>query len=319
MARRRSPRHGSMQFWPHRRAQREAAKVHSWPESKQLKLLGFLGYKVCMSHVIVQDNRPKALTKDQKVSYPITVIECPPLKVAGITFYKKELTGWRKISSVSALNADKELDRFISIPKKSKSIEDIKEFDDLRLLVYTQPKLTSTGSKRPQLVELALGGSKEEKLHYAKERLGKEIKISEVFEAGNLVDIHSVTKGKGYQGTVKRYGVPIRQHKAEKTKRGIGTLGPWHPNKVSPYVPQPGKMGYHFRTEFNKWILAVKEKPEELNSDSGFRHYGLVSNPCIFLKGSVPGPRKRVLTLVAAIRPNHKIPKEAPAIKYFAK
>ena len=53
--------------------------------------------------------------------------------------------------------------------------------------------------------------------------LGKEIKVEDVFESGVSVDVHGITKGKGFQGTVKRFGVPIRQHKAEKTKRGIGT------------------------------------------------------------------------------------------------
>ena len=44
---------------------------------------------------------------------------------------------------------------------------------------------------------------------------------------GDQLDFHCVTKGKGYQGPVKRFGIQIRARKAEKTKRGPGSLGSW--------------------------------------------------------------------------------------------
>ena len=168
-------------------------------------------------------------------------------------------------------------------------------------------------------MEIALGGSKEEKLDYAKQKLGQEIKIQDVFEPGNSIDAHGITKGKGFQGTVKRFGVMIRSHKAEKTKRGIGNLGAWTPKRVDYRVPQPGKMGYHLRTDYNKQILKISDKPEEINPKCGINNYGLVKNTYLLLKGSVPGPKKRALVLVGSIRPDRLMTKDAPEVNYIAK
>ena len=214
----------------------------------------------------------------------------------------------------------KDLKRKIPVPKKeTKTIDDIKEFDDLKILVHSQPRLTPTGTKKPKVLEIALGGSKDEKLAYAKEKLGQEIKIEEVFEPGNSVDPHGITIGKGFQGTVKRFGVMIKSHKAEKVKRGVGNLGAWTPKRVDYRVPQPGKMGYHLRTDYNKQILKISNQPDEINPKSGLPKYGLVKNSYLLLKGSVPGPRKRALVLLHSIRPNKRMMKDAPDVKYINK
>jgi len=202
--------------------------------------------------------------------------------------------------------------------KKTQKFDDVADFDDLRLLVHSNPSLTSIGSKNPKLLELALGGKKEEKIAYAKEKLGKELTVEDVFDEGVSLDIHGITKGKGFQGTVKRFGVPIRQHKAEKTKRGIGTLGPWHPNRVRYSVPQSGKMGFHLRTEYNKQLLKVGKNGAELNPQSGIHKYGLLKNAYLLVRGSVVGPKKRAVMLTKSIRPNTTMTKEAPKINYVS-
>jgi len=61
-------------------------------------------------------------------------------------------------------------------------------------------------------------------------------------------------------------------------------------------------MGYHKRTELNKRILKISEKPEEINPTGGFPNYGFVGNDFLLLKGSVAGPAKRLLKLRLAIR-----------------
>jgi large subunit ribosomal protein L3 len=360
-----APRRGSMQFWPRKRARHGLVRVRSWPEQSQTKPLAFIGYKAGMTHLFSVDNRPKALTKDQDIFSSTTIIECPPMVVVGVSFYKYS----KKIAQILSPKINKDLARKIPLPKSQKSkmlgsqasgttkvvsegleiskksqskevkkLEDIenqrfsgslrdskksqreiKDFDDLRLLVHTQPKRTTIGTKKPKLLEIALGGSKEDKLKYAQEKLGQEIKVDEVFESGNSADVHGVTKGKGFQGTVKRFGVMIRSHKAEKTKRGIGNLGAWTPKRVDFRVPQPGKMGYHLRTEYNKKILKISDKPEEINPKCGINQYGLVKNTYLLIKGSVPGPKRRALVLVHSIRPNKKMIKEAAEIRYVAK
>jgi len=333
----RRPRKGSMQFWPRKKAKRQTARVRSWATSNETKPLGFAGYKAGMTHAMVIDNRAKSLTKGEKISTPITIIECPAVKAAAIRFYKKDYKGLKVISEIFADKLDKELSKKISIPKKAKnkiedmsetqgvsehaqksSISDIKDYDDIRLLVYTQPKLTGIGKKKPELFEIAIGGKKEEKLNYAKEKLGKEIKIDEIFKEGEQVDIHAVTKGKGFQGPVKRFGIGLRSHKSEKTKRGPGTLGGWKAQGHFMYrVAHAGQTGYHLRTEYNKQILKISSKLEEVKTKAGFSHYGFVKNQFVLLRGSIAGPAKRLIRFNVATRPNKHMTKDAPEIKYI--
>src|SRR3989338_4093158 len=137
-----------------------------------------------------------------------------------------------------------------------------------------------------------LGAKPGEQLASAKALLGKELTVADALKPGSQVDVHAVTKGKGFQGEVKRHGVSIRQHKSEKRKRGKAQLGPWTPSKVSYTIPQTGKMGYHLRTEYNKWVVAVGADPGKIQQSGGFIHYGIVKNPYVLIKGSVAGPRK---------------------------
>ncbi len=315
----RKPRKGSMQFWPRKKAKKQTARVRSWAQIKEIKPLGFAGYKAGMTHVIAVDNRPKSLTKGEKISMPVTIIECPSIKAAAVRFYKKSHDGLKITSEIFADKLDKELSRKIPKPKKIKNkTDDITDYDDIRLLVYTQPKMTGIGKKKPELFEIAIGGEKEEKLNYAKEKLGNEIKIGEIFKEGDQVDIHAVTKGKGFQGPVKRFGIGLRNHKSEKTKRGPGSLGGWKAQGHIMYrVAHAGQTGYHLRTEYNKHILKISDKPDEIKTKGGFLHYGIVKNQFVLLKGSIIGPAKRLVRFNAATRPNKNTTKDAPAIKYI--
>jgi large subunit ribosomal protein L3 len=305
----RKPRSGSLQFWPRKRSKKQYANVKTWATSAEAIPLGFAGYKVGMAHIIFNDTRKTALTKGMEVSLPTTIIECPPLKTASIRFYKKTNSGSKIISEVFADKLDKELARKISIPKNvKKKIEDIKDFDDIVLLVYTQPKLTSIGKKKPELFEIALGGKKEDKLKYAKENLGKEISVNDVLKQGQQIDIHAVTKGKGFQGPVKRFGMGLKSHKSEKSRRQPGSLGGWtSQGHVMWRIPHAGQMGYHKRTEYNKLLIQIGNKPDEINPKGGFTSYGLIKNDYILVKGSIIGPKKRIIRLNHALRPNKKL------------
>ncbi len=300
-----------MQFWPRKRAKRGYANIKSWINLKDTKLLGFAGYKVGMTHTQVHDNTTST-TKNMIISQPVTILECPPLFVFSIRFYQKSKNSLTSISQLFCSNFKKELTRKIKTPKKS---DEPKEFDDIKLVVHTQPYLVGFGKKKPEIFELVISGDKEKKLEYAKSLLGKEIKISDVFKEGQFIDIHGITKGKGFQGTVKRFGVTIRHHKSEKTKRGIGSLGPWTPKRVSFRTPMPGKMGYHKRTEYNKWVLKIDNKADEINPKGGFLQYGLVKNDYILLKGSIIGPRKSLVMLSEPMRTDKII---QPDIRYIS-
>ncbi len=312
MPKTRSPRKGSLQYWPRKRAKRIYSRVRAWPCCSEVKLLGFAGYKVGMTHLIVIDNSASSPTKGEKISIPATIIECPPLKTLSLRFYKKTPYELKLSTSIMASNLDKDLARKIVLPKKAgKKIEEIKpeEYDDVTLQVYTRPRLVSL-KKKPEIFELACGGKKtKEKFEFVKGLLGKEIRLSDVFKPGEQVDVHSVTKGKGTQGPVKRFGVSIRAHKSEKTKRGPGNLGAWTGNR-SWTVAHAGQMGFHTRTELNKWVIMVGNDPKLVNPVSGFNGYGLVKGDFILLKGSVGGARKRLIRINHALRPNSTLPKE---------
>jgi len=312
----RRPRFGSLAYYPRKRAKRQIARVRYWAKIKDAKLLGFAGYKVGMVHLMIADNNPNSMTKGETISYPATIIECPPLKAASIRFYKETIDGLKVVSDIFSENLDKELERKITIPKSKKKIEDIQDFDDLKVLVYTQPKVTGIGKKKPELLEMAVGGKKEEKIAYAKSILGKEVNVNDIFQEGNQIDIHAITKGKGLQGPMKRFGIGKKSHRSEKGRRNPGSLGPWRgQTNIMWKVPHAGQTGYFQRTEFNKWLLKIGQKGEEINPKSGFLRYGLVKNKYIIVKGSVGGPKKRLIRFNYAIRPHKNIPREAPSIK----
>ncbi|MBI2545588.1 50S ribosomal protein L3 [Candidatus Woesearchaeota archaeon] len=306
------PRHGSMQFWPRVRARNETARVRTWAPVKDVKPLGFAGYKVGMTHVIATDNRQHSMTKNQQISIPVSIIECPPLRIFGLRFYKNTVS----LSQIFSDNLDKHLSKTLKLPKNKKATIP-ESYDDIRLLAHTQPHLTGIGKKKPEIFELGIGGKKEDKLKFAQEKLGKELLITEVFKDGAQVDIHAVTAGKGFQGPMKRFGIARRQHKSEKSIRNPGSLGGWQGQGQTMYrVAHAGKMGYHTRTEYNKQILKIG-KHDELAMKGGWLHFGALKNPYVMIKGGIAGPQKRLIRLNMPIRPNPKF-RDASPINYIS-
>lgn len=303
------PRHGTLQFWPRRKAKKAYAKVRSWFSSKNTNLLGFVGYKVGMTHIVVRDSRSHSLTKNESVVWPVTVIECPGIKIFSLRFYKKTPYGLKVVSEVFNPKLDKELGRKVKLPKKKEFEVKLKElegkteeFDDFRVNIYTQPKKTGIGKKKPEILELAIGGKTvKEKFEYIKGLLDKEIKVSDILKVGNKIDVHSVSKGKGFQGTVKRFGMQLRSHKSEK-KRRANVYGDEGTGKILWGMSMPGRLGFNLRTEYNKDLLFIGDKPENVNPKGGFLHYGLVKNDYLLIRGSVPGHIKRLITITEPIR-----------------
>ena len=279
------------------------------------KLLGFAGYKVGMGHAIVTENYQFSPNFKGKMSVPFTVIECPPVKVVAVALYTKDSYGMKKAAEIRTDKYDKDFARKVPMPKKApKAVEIPKDLYDVRLLVHTQPRLVEL-KKKPELFELAIGGKTvNDRLTAAQALLGKEVTVKDVFADGNLVDIHAITKGHGIQGPVKRFGVSLRSHKSEKTKRGPGNVGGWTGNR-SWTVSHAGQTGYHQRFQHNSYVLKVGEKGEEVTPKGGFAHYGIVKNHYLLLKGSVAGPQKRLIRLTHAIRPTKFVAKEAPKIE----
>lgn len=308
MANIKRPRHGSLQFWPRKKAKRPYAKIKSWVKTKNVNLLGFPGYKAGMTHVVLKDLRSNSQTKNESIVWPVTVIECPYIKILSLRFYKKTPYGLKVVYEIFNSKLDKELNRKLNISKKQDFDNKIKEisskleqFDDLRACVYTQPKKIDL-KKKPEVFELGIGGNYvKDKFNFVLNVLDKEIRVSDVIKTGNKIDVHGVTKGKGFRGAVKRFHVQLLSHKAEK-KRRTNVFGPGVPAKVHWGMIMPGRMGFNLRTEYNKDVLLVSDKPESVNPNGGFLHYGLVKSDFVLIKGSVPGHVKRLVTMTEPIR-----------------
>ena len=306
-----------MQFWHRKRAPRMTARIRTWTSIKDAKLLGFAGYKAGMTHIITIDNRSTSLSKGEEISVPVTIVECPPIKIIGVKTLKEKYGGRQVAQFKWADKLDKFTARALCVPKQAKQLELNKDgVVDVRVLAQTQPHLINL-KKTPDIVEFGVGGTLEQQLAFALSVLGKEVKTSEVFVDGTQIDTHSVTKGMGLQGPVARHGVDIRSHKAEKTKRGPANLSPWDGGR-SYRVAHQGQTGFHRRTEFNKWVIRSEAKPEEVTPKGGFIHYGIAKATCMIIKGSVGGRCNRLITMTYAQRPKKNIPKQAPEITYVS-
>jgi large subunit ribosomal protein L3 len=310
------PRRGSLAFSPRKRARDVIPRIRSWPNYEgEPKLLGFAGYKAGMTHVIMIDDRKNSPTYGEEIVVPVTVLECPPMRVAGIRVYKNTMYGLQIAKEVWTTELDEHLSRRLPLPKKiNTDVESLKELEDIaevRLITYTQPYLiTGVPSKTPDVMEYKVGGSDiNAVLDYAVSKLGKEIRVSEVFQEGVFIDVIAITKGKGFQGPVKRWGVITldAKHARSSKHRRVGTLGPWTPHRVRWTVPQAGQMGFHQRTEYNKRVIKIGENGEEITPEGGFVRYGVIRSDYVLVSGSVPGPVKRLIRMRDAIRPPEEV------------
>jgi len=304
MAAKSGPRKGSMQFYPRVRAKKIIPRVNWNPLSTEgVGFLGFIGYKAGMKSALVKDNTPNSLTKGNRITLPVTIIECPTIKILSARFYKDK----KIIGEVLNENIDKELKKKIKIPKsKKKKIDDFKQgYDDIRAIVYSQVKKTRI-KKTPDISEIAISGSLNEKLEFVKNNLSKEISVKDVLSKG-LIDIRGITKGKGTQGATKRFGLHLKSHKSEKGVRGPGTGGAWHPARVEFMQPMSGQMGFFTRVVYNNKIIDINSiKEKDINPKQGFKHFGKIKTDYIIVAGSVQGPAKRQLLITFPLRPAKK-------------
>jgi large subunit ribosomal protein L3 len=254
--------------------------------------------------------------------YPATVIDAPPLNVCAVRAYTRTPYGLKTLTEAWMKEPPKDINRLTTPPKTpdpqngfKKMEENLDKISEFRLLAATQPKLTGVPKKTPELIEIKVDGATvKEQLEYVKNLLGKTVSITEIFKEGQYVDVISVTKGKGFQGPVKRFGVKIRDRKSRKTQRGIATLGPWKPSRVLYTVARAGQMGYYQRTEYNKRLLKMGTNGAEISPKGGFLRYGPVNGTYLIISGSVPGPTKRFIRLRYPVRPPRRVPEAPPKI-----
>ncbi len=115
--------------------------------------------------------------------------------------------------------------------------------------------------------------------------VGQEVKVS-IFAEGELVDVTGISKGKGFQGAIKRHGQsrgPMAH--GSRYHRRPGSMGPVAPNRVFKGKLLPGRMGGEQITVQNLEIVKVDAERNLL-----------------LIKGNVPGPRKAMLKIKSAIK-----------------
>jgi len=296
------PRKGSLQFYPRKRASKFLPSVNWTPLSStdlKQKILGFITYKVGMASAIVKDNSPDSLTKGKRKTIPVTILEVPNMKIFSVRFYKSS----RPVKEIIVSNS-KELKSKLKIPKTLHSFDSQipKEYDDIRIIVHSIPSQTSI-KKTPDLIELAI--SSDNKLEFIKPLINKEIPLADFLnEELLLLDVRGLTKGKGMQGPVKRFGITLKSHKSEKGRRNPGSIAPWHPARVTFRTPMAGQLGMFTRIHFNHKIISsgnISEK--DINPKSGFKKYGKIKSSYIILSGSVQGSSKRPILITPSFRP----------------
>lgn len=306
----RRPRKGSLQFWPRKRASKFLPRTNWSSISSKKRLKGFICYKAGMASAYVKDDTPNSMTKGKHIVVPVTILECPPMKIFSVRFYKNGLVK----TEVLAENLDKEVGGKVKMPKKkTPGIEEIKDYDDLSIICYSQVKKTGI-KKTPDLSEIGLSGKLEEKLNFVKENIGKEINVPDIFEKKHLVDIHGLTKGKGFSGAVRRFGIALKQHKSEKGRRRPGSLGPWHPARVTFRVPMAGQLGMFTRVTYNNSIIDLgssQEKGKVEGKLKNIKNYGDICTDYLIVRGSVQGPAKRQLLVTNPLRETRKQAKKA--------
>lgn len=309
-----APRHGSLAFLPRGRAKHPIGRVNHWPtiQGDSPKLLGFCGYKVGMTSLYIIGDTVGSPTYGQDTYTPVTLVEVPPMILCGLRAYSKTISGlksltelWTRTIPVDLTRLSTSLGNINHQTSSQKMKSSIGKISELRAILCNQPRQSGVSNKKPVLFEVKVdGGSISEQFTQLEELLGKEVEISNVFSEGQFVDVIAVTKGKGTQGPVKRWGVKKLPHKSRKTVRGVGTLGAWTPHYVMYSVPRAGQMGFHQRTELNKRILKIGSDGNTLSPKGGFPNYGLIHKDYLILKGSAPGPPKRLLKLRNAFRPS---------------
>ncbi len=116
---------------------------------------------------------------------------------------------------------------------------------------------------------------------------GQEIKVSSMFEPGDHVDISGVSKGKGFQGTTKRFGTRIgRMTHGSKYHRRVGSMGAGtSPGRVYKGKKLPGHMGSVNVTVQNLDVVKVDDDKNLL-----------------VIKGSVPGAKGSLLVIKETVK-----------------
>ncbi len=280
---------------------------------------GFPLFKVGMVQVVTLDDREKTPNFGKPMFNPATVLSAPSVTVYGFRAYARKNGIDFALADVFANNLPAEIKERLSFDRNSKDSgffdASLKKTADLlpeivkfSAIVGVNPSETGLANGNPQIQEMdVVGGNAKAQFEYLKGVLGNVVKAAEYFKPGTFIDTIAITKGKGFEGVITRFGVKRKQHKSRKTVREVGVISPWHPATVMYTVPRAGQMGFHQRIDKNKRILAVSNAQQNpITPSGGFPHFGDVRGDYVIVRGSVPGPTKRMVDMRLPLYPRRQ-------------
>lgn len=227
------PRRGNLGFLPKRRTRHHRGRIRSFPKddpSKKPHLTAFVGFKAGMTHILREVERTGSQLNKKEIIEAVTILETPPIRVVGIVGYVETVRGLRSLTSVWAQTLSPEFKRRLyknwyrskrkcfkkyeekltSSPEAMKILLNrIKKYASVvRVICHTQTRMLNFRQKKAHVLEIQINGGKiAEKVDFAQSLLEKEIKVDQVFTNLEHIDILGVTKGHGFTGVVKRFGV----------------------------------------------------------------------------------------------------------------
>lgn len=331
------PRSGHLGFVPRKRTKKQRGKIRSFPKddkSKKPHFTAFVGFKAGMTHVLreVTNNNHKLYKKE--VVEAVTILETPPMRVVGMVGYIETPRGLKSLTTVFASTLSDEFKRryyknwFKSSKKAFKKYSE--NFSDskleagvarinkyctvVRAIVHSLPALNPLKSKKAHIMEIQInGGEVADKTAFVKSMFEKELKVDQVFQNEEYIDVLGATTGHGFTGVVKRFGVRKLPRKTHRGLRRVGCIGSWHPSRVQWTIARAGQLGFHHRTEQNKKIYRIGQGAKygvnnnasteadltikNITPMGGFVRYGEVNDDYVMIKGCCVGPVKRSLVL----------------------
>jgi large subunit ribosomal protein L3 len=263
-----------------------------------------------MLNVMTVDDRDKTPNFGKQLANPSTLLATPPLTIVGIRGYRVDYNGRHALFDIvsrDTIRDQKKKTQQGSLEEAMRKAEGyLNDVSSVAVLVSVSPKDAGLSQKKPYTFEVRLtGGDSKQNFEYAKSIVGKKLKVGDIFRTGQSIDVAGITRGKGVEGPITRFGVKKKQHKSRKSVRAVGTLGPISPAVVMFTVPRQGQRGFHQRIEYNKRILLIGNTSEgglDINRKGGFKHFGTLNGDFIVVRGSIPGVPKRLVKLRMPIR-----------------
>lgn len=308
-----APRRGSLAFRPRGRAKSLIPRIRNWPriQAEKPTILGFPAFKAGTVHVITTDDRAKTPNFGKPLFNISSVLSLPEVEVKGIRLYGRE-TGAEFPFTDIRTDAQGALAK---VP--------FEKITRIAAVVSVVPSEVGLSQKEPIILEVGVGGADAKgQAEYVAGLVGKKVKFSDAFKPGMYVDVLGITKGKGFEGPITRFGVKRKQHKSRKSVRAVGVIGPWHPAAVMYTVARAGQMGFHQRTETGKRILMMGNAGDKpVTPAGGFLHYGNVKGDYAILRGSVPGPARRFVMVRYPVRsiPKSQAPPQVVEVSTMAR